>query len=74
MQKPHRKCEVDVEGVIFSFDWDKFAIGDGVFIPCFNTAATMRAVQNSARKHGIKARTRKGIFRGKYGVALWRIA
>lgn len=66
------RFSVLVEGVEFTFLWDKFAIGDGVFIPCIDTVPVLREIRNSARRNKIRVRTRVGEFDGKWGVAVWK--
>jgi hypothetical protein len=67
-------CKVDVEGVIYVIDWDKFPVHGFVFIKCIDLAKVAQKVTKHSFKYGIKVMVKSGIRNGYWGVGIWRTA
>lgn len=66
-------CVVDVEGVEFTFRWDRFRPGASVFIPCVGTADVVKQVRASADQYGLAVHVAAGVRDGRLGVGVWRV-
>ena len=54
------------------FPWSRVEVGQGFFVPCLDTAATVRKGLQEAIRHRVRAKATPGIRRGLLGVLFVR--
>ena len=54
-------------------DWDLFATGGSIFVPCINTHAAVRDIRRCTGLRAFELEWRVGIEDGLYGVRVWKI-
>lgn len=66
--------DVGPDGVRFVIDWDRFRVGDSVFIPCVNVKLAHKQVLNIFDRHGWSLRIHVSTEHNILGVRIWRTA
>jgi hypothetical protein len=66
--------DLDPDGVRIVVAWDKFTPGTSVFIPCINTTAALRQIDEVTDAHDWVVTTRVRIENRQRGVRIWRVA
>jgi hypothetical protein len=62
------------DGVVIIIDWEKFRIGDSVFVPCINVAKAVHQMRREFRHRDWGLRVRIHPENNISGVRIWRIA
>lgn len=49
-------------------------VGDSFFVPCIDDAEIRRSLAQLAEDYGVKLRVERVVYRGMYGLRVWRIS
>jgi hypothetical protein len=64
--------DIDPDGVSITIPWDKFEVGDSVFVPCLNTTRCIWQAREQTQKRDFTISTRICVEDGYLGVRIWR--
>ena len=48
-------------------------VGDSFFVPCIDDAEIRRSLAQLAEDYGVKLRIERVVYKGMYGLRVWRI-
>lgn len=49
-------------------------VGDSFFVPCIDDAEIRRSLAQLAEDYGVKLRVERVVYRGMYGLRVWKIS
>jgi len=66
--------DVGPDGVRFVIDWDRFRVGDSVFIPCVNVKLAHKQLLKIFERREWSLRIHVSTEHNMLGVRIWRTA
>lgn len=67
-----RTYDIAPDGVRIVIDWNKFAVGSSMFIPCINTTAAVRQITTITNDRLQQITTKIVVENDLLGVRVWR--
>ena len=68
-----RKLEqIAPDDVLIEVAWDKWDVGQSVFVPCLKTKDAVKQMHEIARYKGMRLTSQIGVENGLFGVRFWR--
>jgi hypothetical protein len=61
-----------IETVSYQLDWNKFRVGQSVFVPCIDHVAARRTLAAVTKRLKISTVTKVVIVDGVKGLRIWR--
>ena len=62
-----------IHGLSFRINWAKFIVGASFFIPCLDTEAALAEVITVTKRLGYRIKSHVDVYKGVYGLRIWRI-
>ena len=64
---------IQIHGITFDIEWDKFKPSSSFFIPCLNTKEAKRVLKIACKHRKCKVRMKVVVENKVRGVRVWRL-
>ena len=64
---------IELHGIHFDVEWDKFEPHSSFFIPCLDIKEAKRIIKLAVARHKFKVRMKTTTLDGIRGIRVWRV-
>tara|TARA_R100001377_G_scaffold10270_1_gene5189 strand:- start:392 stop:592 length:201 start_codon:yes stop_codon:yes gene_type:complete len=64
---------IELHGIHFDIEWDKFEPHSSFFIPCLDIKEAKRVVTAEVKRRKVKVRIKTMTLDGVRGIRVWRV-
>jgi hypothetical protein len=64
---------IQIHGIAFDIEWDKFKPSSSFFIPCLNTKEAKRVLNIACKHKKVKVRMKVVVENKIRGIRVWRL-